>query len=170
MKKGVHTYRTTRYANLVPQQAASSRTSNGKSLSDVQANGPKLQKDMFTILLRFRKHKIALTLDVMKMYRCIWIHPDDRALQRVIWRNEKGEISDYQLTTLTFGEKFAQYGAVKCFFMLAKEVPQHIADVLQNDFYVDDGATGAESLGMWSCTESVVGVFPNSNGPPQLKI
>jgi hypothetical protein len=44
---------------------ASARSSNGTSLNDHLLIGPKLQHDLFSILIRFRKHKIAFTADIL---------------------------------------------------------------------------------------------------------
>lgn len=48
---------------------ASQATSSGHCLNDVLMTGPRLQDDLWDILVRWRKHKIALSADVQKMYR-----------------------------------------------------------------------------------------------------
>lgn len=55
----------------------SAPTSSGLSLNDVMLRGPTVQSSLFSILLRFRLHKIALTADVEKMYRQILVDPVD---------------------------------------------------------------------------------------------
>ena len=62
---------------------ASCKTSSGYSLNDKLLVGPVVQDDLFSIILRFRLHAIALTADVEKMYRQILHHPDDRNLLRI---------------------------------------------------------------------------------------
>ncbi|GFW55992.1 integrase catalytic domain-containing protein [Trichonephila clavipes] len=52
---------------------ASCSTSTGESLNSILANGGVIQDDLFAILLRFRKNKIALTSDIKKMFRMIFI-------------------------------------------------------------------------------------------------
>ncbi|XP_024873244.1 uncharacterized protein LOC112455514 [Temnothorax curvispinosus] len=47
---------------------ASSRDLNGVSLNQVLQSGPKLQADIFVILLRFRIGRVALTADVKQMF------------------------------------------------------------------------------------------------------
>jgi hypothetical protein len=48
---------------------ASSKGVQGKSLNDFLLSIPKLQKDIFEILLGFRVHAIAFTANIVKLYR-----------------------------------------------------------------------------------------------------
>lgn len=47
---------------------ASAKSTNGASLNDILAVGPTHQEDIFSILLRFRRHQYILTADIAKMY------------------------------------------------------------------------------------------------------
>ncbi|XP_051157420.1 uncharacterized protein LOC127279229 [Leptopilina boulardi] len=67
---------------------ASAKTSTGKSLNDVLMVGPNVQEDLFSLLVRFRSHKYAITADIEKMYRQIIIHPKDRKYQKILWRDD----------------------------------------------------------------------------------
>lgn len=58
----------------------SARTKTGISLNDVLLRGPKVQPDIFHILLSFCIHQVAITADVEKMYRQVVITPEDRDL------------------------------------------------------------------------------------------
>lgn len=51
------------------------KTNIGLSLNDVLLKGPTIQEELITILARFRKYKFALSADVSKMYRQIWVDP-----------------------------------------------------------------------------------------------
>ncbi|GFR04561.1 DUF1758 domain-containing protein, partial [Trichonephila clavata] len=53
----------------------SSPSTSGKSLNSNQFNGGLVQEDLFSIMVRFRKHKYAFTTDIEKMFRMINIHP-----------------------------------------------------------------------------------------------
>ncbi|GFU51818.1 uncharacterized protein TNCV_4817071 [Trichonephila clavipes] len=55
---------------------ASSPSTRGKSLNSIQFNGGLVQEDLFSIMVRFRKHKYAFTTDIEKMFRMINIHPE----------------------------------------------------------------------------------------------
>ena len=50
----------------------------GISLNNAINQGPDLQQDLFQILLRFRKNKVALTCDISEMLMQIEIKPEDR--------------------------------------------------------------------------------------------
>lgn len=45
---------------------ASCHTDKGISLNDVQLLGPKLQMDMDDIVMRFRRHRLAICADIKK--------------------------------------------------------------------------------------------------------
>ena len=64
-----------------------SAKTTGVSLNDAQKVGPIEQSELFTILLRFRRHTYVLTADIEKMYRQIFISPEDRKYQRIFWRS-----------------------------------------------------------------------------------
>ncbi|XP_026462883.1 uncharacterized protein LOC113369864 [Ctenocephalides felis] len=129
---------------------ASCKTSNGRSLNDLQAVGPTIQKDIFSILLRFRRHKYALTADIEKMYRQVIIHKDDRKFQRIFWRdNSNDSIKCFELNTVTYGTASAPFLAIRCLEQLCKENYETYpieCEIIRKDFYVDDLITGADTL------------------------
>lgn len=122
----------------------SSVTSSGKSLNDIQWSGPKLQNDIFSILLRFRQYKYVGCADVAKMFRQVLIQSDMRDLQLILWRDKPSEpIKVYQLNTVTYGTTSAPYLSMRCIRQLAQECDdKNIADVIFEDFFVDDLITG----------------------------
>ncbi|XP_058122844.1 uncharacterized protein LOC131293799 [Anopheles ziemanni] len=127
---------------------AFSKSSTGVSLNDTLMIGPTIQQDATSILMRFRTHQIALTGDVAKMYRQVWVHPSDRALQRILWRASPHDpIEEYELNTVTYGTASAPFLAVRS---LQQTVLDHgsefpIAAARFSDFYVDDFVSGADS-------------------------
>lgn len=62
---------------------------DGISLNDEK--GPKLQRDLFDVLLRFRKNPVALVCDRAEMYLIIRIPMKDRPFHRFLWRSLKTE-------------------------------------------------------------------------------
>ncbi|GFV84687.1 integrase catalytic domain-containing protein [Trichonephila clavipes] len=89
---------------------ASSPSTSGKSLNSIQFNGGLVQEDLFSIMVRFRKHKYAFTTDIEKMFRMINIHPEQTCLQRILWKKGIEEpIKTYELTTVTYGTVSAPY-------------------------------------------------------------
>ncbi|XP_060831545.1 uncharacterized protein LOC132915753 [Bombus pascuorum] len=127
----------------------SAPSTTGVSLNDTLHTGPKLQEDLFDILLRFRSHQYVLTGDIEKMYRQFLVRPEDRKYQKILWRNSNGEIETYQLNTITFGLSAAPYLAIRCLKQLANDEGHRFpraSSVLQRDFYVDDALTGADTM------------------------
>ena len=58
----------------------------GKSLNTGALPGPKLQSNVFDILVKFRKETVALVGDVSQMYHQLVLQ-EDRPLHRFLWRN-----------------------------------------------------------------------------------
>ncbi|XP_044591989.1 uncharacterized protein LOC123270116 [Cotesia glomerata] len=128
----------------------SCKTSTGISLNDTLMVGPKLQDDLFVILVRYRSHIYALTADIEKMYRQILVHPDDVKYQKILFRESRDEtIKFYTSNTVTYGTSAGSYLAIKSLQQLGKDERESYPNasvVLQNDFYVDDLLSGAETL------------------------
>jgi len=61
-------------------------STTGKSLNNTLRVGPTVQSDLISILLRFGTHRFVFTADVEKMYRQIWVHPQDKGYQLIVWR------------------------------------------------------------------------------------
>ena len=90
------------------------KTSNGLSLNDILQVGPTVQQDLDSIVLWFRTHQVCFTADITKMYRQSNVHPQERYLQRILWRYSSDEpIQEYNLTTATYGTSSAPYLATR---------------------------------------------------------
>ena len=77
---------------------------NGVSLNDFALKGPKLQKDVFTILCRLRRKPVAVVCDISEMYLQIEIAPEDRKYFRFLWRDLEDKTPDvYEFSRLVFG-------------------------------------------------------------------
>jgi hypothetical protein len=128
----------------------SAKSSNGLSLNDILQVGATVQPDLYSTVLRFRIHQICFTADIAKMYRQILIHPQDRDLQRILWRHSPEEpIQEYQLNTVTYGTSAAPFLATRCLKTLVEDNTDNhpkAAQVLRNDFYVDDLLSGTSTL------------------------
>ncbi|XP_036327135.1 uncharacterized protein LOC118739731 [Rhagoletis pomonella] len=93
---------------------ASCKTDNGTSLNEQLLVGPTIQKDLFTILIQFRRYKIGFIGDIEKMYRQVLIYPDDRSYQRILWRDDESkQIQEYNLRTVTYGTACAAFLATR---------------------------------------------------------
>ncbi|UYV72564.1 hypothetical protein LAZ67_9003720 [Cordylochernes scorpioides] len=99
---------------------ASAKTDSGLSLNDALIPGPKIQQDLFHIILRFRIHPVAINADIAKMYRQIRISQEDSEFQRIVWRNDPHDkIKDYRLETVTYGTSCAPFLAIRIIKQLA---------------------------------------------------
>jgi hypothetical protein len=65
---------------------ASAKTTTGVSLNDAVMIGPKLENDLFDIIIRFRTHQYVFTADINKMYRQIIVADQHRKYQTILWR------------------------------------------------------------------------------------
>ncbi|XP_036345870.1 uncharacterized protein LOC118755131, partial [Rhagoletis pomonella] len=134
---------------------ASAPTSTGVSLNDIQLVGPALQDSLSSILLRFRRFRVAITADIEKMFRQVLVAPEHRDYQRIIWRESPADdIGIYRLKTITYGMACSPYNAVRtlqqCAYDNYGSVPDRRQAVLARDailtsFYVDDFLTSCES-------------------------
>ncbi|UYV67050.1 hypothetical protein LAZ67_4003762, partial [Cordylochernes scorpioides] len=128
----------------------SAKSENNVSLNQFLHKGPKIQQDVFFILLRFRTYPVAITADIEEMYRQIRIHPEDADYQRILWRPSPEEpVVDYRLLTVTYGTTSAPFLAMRTLQQLAEDEGQNYPEasrVTLNDFYVDDLLTGAQTI------------------------
>lgn len=101
------------------------------------------------LLVRLRKHKISLTGDLEKMYRQIGVNEQQTCLQRIVWSDAPNvPIRDYELMTVTYGTQNAPYLAIRTLKQLAEDVKfnyPRAAEIISNDFYMDDMITGFDN-------------------------
>ena len=79
--------------------------SGGISLNDIIYQGPKLQRDLNDVLLRFRRHPFALIFDIAEVYLRIEVATKDRSFQRFLWRslNQQRKPEEYEFNRVVFG-------------------------------------------------------------------
>lgn len=136
---------------------ASCKTSNGLSLNDILLPGPKVQEDLFVILLRFRLFKYVVTGDVQKMYRQTLVDPKHANFQLIYWRrNETDPLEVLRLLTVTYGTAPGAFLAIRALQQLAIDEAKELdigSDLVSRSFYVDDALMGADIL--WELEESL---------------
>ncbi|GFU40235.1 integrase_H2C2 domain-containing protein [Trichonephila clavipes] len=80
----------------------------------------------------------------------IWINPDQRKLQRILWRENMDEpIKTFELSTVTYGTTSAPFLATRTLKQLALDESGNFplgSSVVMSDMYIDDVLTGAETL------------------------
>ncbi|XP_050455061.1 uncharacterized protein LOC126853396 [Cataglyphis hispanica] len=76
--------------------------------------GPNLLPVLENVLLRWRIHRYVLASDIEKMYRQILVAPEDRHLQRILWRSkDQTTPQTFELNTVTYGLACALFLAVR---------------------------------------------------------
>ncbi|XP_063831745.1 uncharacterized protein LOC135080954 [Ostrinia nubilalis] len=129
---------------------ASSPGSNGISLNNDLMVGPRLQLDLRHIVMRWRRHPIAVIADIVKMYRQIKVTDEDIDYQRILWADDSGtDTHHYRMLRVTFGTASAPYLAVKTLIQLAKDENQTYplaSEKVLKDFYMDDLMTGCQTI------------------------
>lgn len=128
---------------------ASCRTSTGKSFKDIQLVGEKLQYDLADVIARFRRHKIAISADIKKMFRQVWVNPEQWDAQRIIWREHRHQpMKEYWLKVVTYGMSSSVHSSVRAMQQCAIDHEREFeraAQAVREDFYVDDCFTGAHT-------------------------
>jgi hypothetical protein len=115
----------------------------GKSLNSAIRPGPKLQREIVDILIRFRKAPIALTADISEMFLQVSLREQDRPYHRFLWRNYDStqEPKVYEFQRLLFGNAAspfcAQYTLHSHAQTHAREYPA-AAESVDHSMYVDD--------------------------------
>lgn len=73
-----------------------------KALNYLLCKGGVLQEDLFSILIRFRKHIYPLIADIKQMFRMIEIKPSQYRFLKILWKDSKSSpIKIHQLLTVT---------------------------------------------------------------------
>lgn len=125
-------------------------TASGCSFNDIQLTGPRLQKELFELIVQFRIGQYAMTADIVKMFRQIRIAEEHCDLQRIFWRESPtDELQEYQLTVVTYGFKSSPYLAVKalqqCGIDEGNDYPLAKKEIL-GWFYMDDYLSSFKKL------------------------
>ena len=105
--------------------------------------GLKLQADMFSILVRFRKELVARVGDVSQMYHQLALTLEDRPLHRFLWRNmdQSKEPEVYEFLRYVFGGCYCPFCAQ---YVWQKHADDHkteyplAAEAVKNSCYMDD--------------------------------
>ncbi|XP_065177331.1 uncharacterized protein LOC135807824 [Sycon ciliatum] len=77
----------------------------GTSLNDTMLPGPKLQRQLPSVLTRFRQKPVAIVCDIAEMYLRIGLRPEDRQYHRFLWRDLDDTAAPrvYEFQRLVFG-------------------------------------------------------------------
>ncbi|XP_065092100.1 uncharacterized protein LOC135712929 [Ochlerotatus camptorhynchus] len=129
---------------------ASSKSSTGISLNDVLLNGPVIQDELRTIIMRGRFYRIMLVADVEKMFRQIWTNHIDVPLQNILFRfSVEDPVQMYELLTVTYGTKPVPFLATRTLKQLSMDEINNFplaARRMSKDVYMDDVITDANDV------------------------
>lgn len=128
----------------------SAKGTHGHSLNTCMMVGPVLQPDLRSLVITWRKHKICVVGDIIKMYRMILMTEEHTNLQRIVWRDTpEKRLESYNLQTVTFGTAAAPYLAVRTLHQLADDEANAFPDtapVIKKSFYMDDLMSGNDDV------------------------
>ena len=117
----------------------------GQSLNELLMKGPNLVNSIVGVLLRFRKHLVAVVGDIESMFHRVRVSPEDcDSLRFLLWPqgNLLAEPMAHRMVVHLFGAKPAPSIAAFCLKETAKEFGKffepHIAQNVKRCFYVDD--------------------------------
>ncbi|UYV61251.1 hypothetical protein LAZ67_1004109 [Cordylochernes scorpioides] len=141
---------------------ASTKTSNGFSFNERLYTGPKLQTDIFTILIKWRQYKVVVLTDIEKMYRQILTLP---ARYSYLWNFPCSFPGTPNLIAIGTGRW--------------KQISESSGGNKERDISVDDIITGAEtSMKALNLRDELIGLLKGggfvlkkwaSNDPAILK-
>ena len=121
---------------------------NGKSLNDEMLSGPSFMNDIATVLLRFRKKKVAITGDICEMFLRIGLTENDKRFHRFIWqKNDK--FQTYQFCSHVFGNAGSPSIAMHTIRMHAmkyKDLYPEAVDTILNSTIVDDNLDSVDTV------------------------
>ena len=115
----------------------------GVSLNDVIHQGPKLQQELFNVLIRFRRYPVALVCDIAEMYLRIGLYPEDRSCHRFLWRslNIHQKPMEYEFNRLVFGVNSSPFLAQlvsRYHAVLYEKSHSRAAETILQSTYMDD--------------------------------
>ena len=130
---------------------ASAKVGKEPSLNDCILQGPALQPNLVSILIRFRNHLVALMTDIKKMFLQIELAEKDRDVHSYLWREMKTNKVPrvYRMQRVAFRVNCSPFLAISTVRNHAKRYQDQFSDaaeeILEN-MYVNDCLIGAENV------------------------
>ena len=124
----------------------SAKDPQGLSINETLHTGPKLQKDISEILMRFRTKNIAITADISKAFLQIQLTNEDKDATRFFLPDGTQALKVYRFTRVPFGlncSPFLLNASLKCH--LDKYEGNAVAEELKSNLYVDDFLSGGDT-------------------------
>ena len=131
----------------------SSATFKGSSLNNQLLSGPDLNNRLRTVLLRFRRGKVAFSADIQSMFYCFHLEPGDRDLTRFFWFRENdpnNDLVEFRARVHLFGNTsspaLATMGLLYAVNNGVNPAPEEVKLFVHNHFYVDDGLMSVDTI------------------------
>ena len=107
-----------------------------------------VQEDLFSILIRFRFHKVALPADIAKMYRQIALESVAKDFHSILWRDSiTDSIQQFRMTRVTYGIASSAFHSTRSVVEVGNRCSDDLlAKTIKHDFYVDDYLSGANAV------------------------
>ncbi|XP_067279675.1 uncharacterized protein [Pseudorasbora parva] len=124
----------------------------GTSLNEHLLTGPDMINNLTGVLVRFRRHPIAIICDIEKMFHQFHVQENDRDYLRFLWWKDgdtNSALQDYRMKVHLFGAVSSPGCANYGLRYLASEHSQShslAAQFIARDFYVDDGVASVETV------------------------
>ena len=117
----------------------------GTSLNDQLLKGPDQTNNLLGVLMRFRKHPIAMMADIESMFNQVRVTPADRKYLRFLWwpeGNFNETAKEYCMNVHLFGATSSPSCASFCLRRTARDHHQEVSaeavETVNRNFYVDD--------------------------------
>ena len=124
---------------------------DGISLNDVIYAGPKLQRELIDVLIRFRRNPVVVACDIKEIYLQVEIAESDHSKFRILWRDldEARETEIYEFNRVAFGKNPAP--CMESQFVAQKNARRHqeqfqkAAETVLKSTYMDDSVDSVET-------------------------
>ena len=147
---------------------------DGISFNDMIHAGPKLQQDLFNVLVRFRRNPVGVTHDMKEMYLQIEIEEQDRSHFRLFWRDldSNREPDLFEFSRVVFGKYSApmesQFVAQENARRNQDRYPLATETVLKST-YMDDSINSPKVIEAIPTEEGTTEIVINSGQDPITK-
>lgn len=122
---------------------------SGVSLNSFLLPGPSLYNKILKIFMNMRSDEVLIVGDLEEMFHQIVIKPEHRNVLRFLWSEKLGQRPQvYRMTRLVFGLNCAPFIAQSAVKLTAKAIEldkPEIANILNNDIYMDDIVTSIKN-------------------------
>ncbi|XP_075261144.1 uncharacterized protein LOC142352874 [Convolutriloba macropyga] len=126
----------------------STKTTSGISLNDRLMVGPKIQQDLFSILIRFRMYPVALSADIANIYRQVQLDAEHKDYHRLFWKESNStDIKSFRMTRVRYGIASSAFQSVRPLQVLPEDVTDKNVQLrIMTDMHVDGFLTKTPDL------------------------